>query len=127
MGRSLGISQVIVPPAPGLFSSFGLLYADVEHHYSRPFRRLLRGAELDEIEAAWQELARQALAQLSSEGFEGERARLRRSAALHYQGQSFDLLVPVPERPFDARMVLELEEAFGREHERTYGHRAGAQ
>ncbi len=127
MGRSLGISQVIVPPAPGLFSSFGLLYADVEHHYSRTFRRLLRGADLAEIEAAWQELARQALAQLSSEGFAGERARLRRSAALHYQGQSFDLLVPVPERPFDQGMVRELEEAFGREHERTYGHRAGAQ
>src|SRR5499426_485744 len=41
MARSLGIKQVIVPPAPGLFSSFGLLYADVEHHYSRSLRRRL--------------------------------------------------------------------------------------
>src|SRR5437868_9668279 len=47
MARSLGISRVIVPPAPGLFSSFGLLYADVEHHYARTFRRLLRDADLD--------------------------------------------------------------------------------
>ena len=42
MAASLGIGRVIVPPAPGLFSSFGLLYADVEHHYARTFRRLLR-------------------------------------------------------------------------------------
>jgi N-methylhydantoinase A len=127
MARALGIKEVIVPPAPGLFSAFGLLWAEVEHHYSRTFRRRLRGADLSEIEAAWHALASQALAQLESEGFAGERARLRRSAALHYQGQSFDLSVPVPERPFDAQMVEYLEEAFGREHERTYGHRAGAE
>jgi N-methylhydantoinase A len=127
MARALGIEEVIVPPAPGLFSAFGLLWAEVEHHYSRSFRRRLRGAELAEIEAAWGALADQALAQLQSEGFVGARARLRRSAALHYHGQSFELTVPVPERPFDAEMVDYLEDAFGREHERTYGHRAGAE
>jgi N-methylhydantoinase A len=31
----------------------------------------------------------------------------------------------VPDGAFDAAMVAHLEEAFGREHERTYGHRAG--
>jgi N-methylhydantoinase A len=125
MARSLGIARVVVPPAPGLFSSFGLLYADVEHHYSRSFRRLLRGGDLAEIDAAWAELSGQAMAQLALEGFTGERSRLRRSGALHYKGQSFELIVPVPDGPFDAAMVAHLEEAFGREHERTYGHRAG--
>jgi N-methylhydantoinase A len=125
IARSLGIARVIVPPAPGLFSAFGLLYADVEHHYSRTFRRLLRGCDLAEIDAAWAELSDQATAQLAAEGFAGARARLRRSGALHYKGQSFELVVPVPDGPFDAAMVAHLEEAFGREHERTYGHRAG--
>jgi N-methylhydantoinase A len=125
MAKSLGISRVIVPPAPGLFSSFGLLYADVEHHYSRTFRRLLRGADLAEIDAAWADLAHQATTQLEIEGFTGTSARLRRSGAMHYQGQSFELVVPVPDGPFDAAMVAHLEEAFGREHETTYGHRAG--
>ena len=125
MARELGIARVIVPPAPGLFSSFGLLYADVEHHYSRTFRRLLRGANLAEIEAAWRDLARQASDQLASEGFTGAAARIRRSGAMHYQGQSFELVVPVPDGPLDAAMVAHLEEAFGQEHETTYGHRAG--
>ncbi|HJZ30546.1 MAG TPA: hydantoinase/oxoprolinase family protein [Hyphomicrobiaceae bacterium] len=127
MARSLGIGEVIVPPAPGLFSSFGLIYADVEHHYSRSLRRRLDAADLDQIEAAWHELEQQALAQLASEGFVGERARLRRSAALNYHGQSFDLVVPVADRRFDLELRAELEEAFGREHARTYGHRAGAE
>jgi N-methylhydantoinase A len=126
MAAALGIGKVIVPPAPGLFSSFGLLYADVEHHYSRTFRRLLREADLAEIDRAWGELAAQAEAQLAREGFTGARAQVLRSAALHYKGQSFDLVVPVPDGPIDQAMVAHLEEAFGREHEQTYGHRAGA-
>jgi N-methylhydantoinase A len=125
MAAALGIRRIVVPPSAGLFSSFGLLYADVEHHYARTFRRLLRQADLGEIAAAWDALAAQASAQLAAEGFVGARARLKRSAALHYKGQSYELIVPVPDGPIDARMVAHLEEAFGAEHERTYGHRAG--
>jgi N-methylhydantoinase A len=127
MAAVLGIDRVIVPPAPGLFSSFGLLYADVEHHYSRTFRRLLRQADLAEIDRAWGELASQATAQLAREGFTGARTCVLRSAALHYKGQSFDLVVPMPDGPIDQRMVAHLEEAFGQEHEKTYGHRAGVE
>ena len=127
MAASLGMSRVVVPPSAGLFSSFGLLYADVEHHYSRTFRRLLRQADLAEIDAAWDALADQATRAARRRRTSPARsARLRRSAALHYQGQSFELTVPVPDGPIDARMVAHLEEAFGQEHERTYGHRAGA-
>src|SRR6185295_18747229 len=125
MAAALGISRIVVPPSAGLFSSFGLLYADVEHHYARTFRRLLRQANLSEIAAAWDALARQANEQLAIEGFAGDRARLKRSAALHYKGQSYELTVPVPDGPIDERMVAHLEEAFGQEHEKTYGHRAG--
>ena len=125
MARALGIRRIVVPPAAGLFSSFGLLYAEVEHHLSRTLRRLLRTADLAEIDRAWHELAEQARAQLASEGFAGSRARLSRRAALHYRGQSYELAVPVPDGPIDAAMVTHLEAAFAAEHERTYGHRAG--
>ncbi len=125
MARALGMNRIVVPPSAGLFSSFGLLYADVEHHYSRTFRRLLRQADLGEIERAWNGLAAQAIEQLVAEGFRGAGARLRRSAALHYQGQSYELTVPVPDGAIDATMVVRLEESFGQEHEKTYGHRAG--
>ncbi|MGD9845723.1 MAG: hydantoinase/oxoprolinase family protein [Variibacter sp.] len=125
MATALGIDRVVVPPSAGLFSSFGLLYADVEHHYARTFRRRLRGADLTDVDAAWNALAQQATDQLAAEGFTGAAAHIKRSAALHYKGQSFDLVVPVPDGPIDAAMVAQLEEAFGAEHERTYGHRAG--
>jgi N-methylhydantoinase A len=123
MAAALGMKRIVVPPSPGLFSSFGLLYADVEHHYSRTLRRVLRKSDPQEIERAWAALARQARDQLTADGFTSDKTRIHRTAALHYHGQTYELTVPVPEGPLD---IAYLEEAFGREHEKTYGHRAGA-
>jgi N-methylhydantoinase A len=125
MAQGLGMRTILIPPAPGLFSAFGLLYAGVEHHYGRTFRRLLRTIEVDRLNQAWQALWEQAEGQLEAEGFTPERMRIQRLASLHYHGQSFDLTLPVADGPLDARRLAELEEAFGQEHERTYGHRAG--
>ena len=122
MAAALGIKRILIPPSAGLFSSFGLLYAEVEHHYSRTLRRLLRKTDAAELERAWGELAAQAREQLAAEGFVLEKRKIRRAAALHYHGQTYELTVPLPDGPID---VSHLEEAFGREHERTYGHRAG--
>jgi len=126
MAAALGMKRIVVPPCAGLFSSFGLLYADVEHHYSRTLRRLLRKTDAREIARAWDALAGQALEQLAAEGFTATSARVRRSAALHYHGQSYELTVPLADGPIDTAALAHLEEDFGREHEKTYGHRAGA-
>jgi N-methylhydantoinase A len=125
MARDLSMRQVMIPPSPGLFSSFGLLYADIEHHYARTFRCLLREARLGELNRLWQELAEDVGRLLAAEGLEPARIRIDRAASLRYQGQSFELTVPAPEGPLDGSALRGLEEAFGLEHERTYGHRAG--
>ena len=125
MADAIGIKQVIVPPSPGLFSSFGLLYADVEHHYSRTFRRLLTDADPQELTAAWEGLAKEAIDELNKEGFSDASAVIERSASLHYKGQIYELSVPAPSGNFDAKKLAELSESFGQEHEIVYGHRAG--
>ena len=118
MARELEMTRVVIPPAPGLFSAFGLLYSEVEHHYVRTWRRRTRGLDAAELGEAFGRLEDEARRQLASEGFSGAAVRLERSADCRYQGQSFELTVPVT-------ASLALDEAFGREHERTYGHRAG--
>ena len=125
MARELAIRQVLVPPSPGLFSSFGLLHAEVEHHYSHAHRRILRGADPTELEAAWAALEDEANAQLEADGIPQDRRTLVRSAQLHYHGQIFELQVAAPPGRVDKAWIADLEEAFGVEHERTYGHRAG--
>jgi N-methylhydantoinase A len=118
MARELEMTRVVIPPAPGLFSAFGLLYSEVEHHYVRTWRRRTRGLDAAELGEAFGRLEDEARRQLAAEGFSGADVRLERSADCRYQGQSFELTVPVTES-------LAIDEAFGCEHERTYGHRAG--
>ena len=126
MAQELGMRRIVVPPSPGLFSAFGLLYADVEHHYARTFRRLLRELDLAALDAGLAG-ARAPRPGASSRPTASTPAaiRIRRLASLHYQGQTFDLTVPVADGPLDPATLARLEEAFGQEHERTYGHRAG--
>ena len=118
MARALEMTRVVIPPAPGLFSAFGLLYSEVEHHYVRTWRRRTQGLGAAELAEAFGRLEDEARVQLAAEGFTGAAVRLERSADCRYQGQSFELTVPVTSS-------VSIEEAFGREHERTYGHRAG--
>jgi N-methylhydantoinase A len=125
MAAALGMKRIVVPPVPGLFSSFGLLCAKVEHHYSRTFRRLLSKVDLAELNNAWDAMTVAGARQLADEGYTGVAAELTRSASLHYQGQTFELTVPVASGAIDRAAIAAIAEAFGREHERTYGHRAG--
>ncbi|MDP6344869.1 MAG: hydantoinase/oxoprolinase family protein [Alphaproteobacteria bacterium] len=125
MARALGMRRIVVPPSPGLFSSFGLLYADVEHHYSRSLKRILRDCPPALLNEAWGALEAEARSQLANDGFQPGQLELRRGANMHYKGQIFELSVPAPDGDFDAAKIAELEERFGQEHERTYGHRAG--
>ncbi|HUS96164.1 MAG TPA: hydantoinase/oxoprolinase family protein [Hyphomicrobiaceae bacterium] len=125
MAAALGMQRIIIPPAAGLFSSFGLLYADLEHHYSRTLRRVTRDADPTEIETAWAELEDQARVQLKSDGLTPDKIEIRRTAALHYKGQSYELLVPAPDGRIDKSYLAGLAESFAIEHERMYGHRAG--
>ena len=97
----------------------------MEHHYSRTLRRVLRLTDPLEFETGWQALETEARAQLAVDGFTPDKMALYRSANMHYQGQIYELSVPVEAGPFNAAAVPVLEEAFASEHERTYGHRAG--
>ena len=80
-----------------------------------------------EIDAILGELEGEARARLAEDGFAEDRIAIERHAALHYQGQSFELEVPVSGGAIDRAVLTALDEAYGVEHERTYGHRAGAE
>ena len=98
MAAELAMKKIIVPPAAGLFSARGLLYADVEHHFSKTRRCLVRDADPALLDDLWHELEEAARAQLTVDGFAGAGIDCRRFASLRYQGQIYELSVPAPER-----------------------------
>ena len=128
MARQLRIGEVVVPPAPGLFSSLGLLFADVEHHYVQSlWRNVPQDLDCAEANRTLETLEQEALAVLSSEGFPGERVRLIWQADMRYHGQQYELPVSLPAGRLTPRDVAELEQRFHGEHQRTFGYRSEEQ
>ena len=124
MAEELEMGAVIVPPAPGLFSAFGLLFSDVEHHVVHSYLRRLADVDLAEVNALRARLADEAEATLAGEGYGPDARTLTWEADLRYVGQSFELTIPLTDCPLTRAALHELGETFGQEHERTYGHRA---
>jgi N-methylhydantoinase A len=123
MARSLGIGTVLVPPAPGVFSAVGLLEAESEHHLVRSVLRPLSAETADGVAAALRALEGEAEALLRGEGYR-EAVAMDRSVDLKYEGQSFELTIPLPADWRGAGGMDALGAAFAGEHERTYGHAA---
>jgi len=126
MAEALMIRRVLIPPSAGVFSSYGLLYSEVAYHFTKTRKALLTEIDPLEIWALLGELEMDARMRLAEDGFAADRIELTRGAALHYQGQSFELEVPLPTGVIDRAALAAIEEAYGVEHEKTYGHRAGA-
>jgi N-methylhydantoinase A len=124
MAKELGIRTILVPPSAGLFSAYGLLYADVEHYFTEAVRQLLRDIDAKNWSASWQTLEEKARRQLRADGFDDEEIEIRRFGNMRYKGQTFEISIPIPDGPLSTGLMQEIEEAFGDEHERTYGHRA---
>jgi N-methylhydantoinase A len=123
LAAELGIARVIVPPMPGLFSAFGLLVADTEHHASQSLRTRLDTAAPERVGGVLAALEQEGAERLAHDGFPPERRAFRRAALARYVGQSSEIEVPLPALPA-ARLLAELAERFGVEHARTYGFRA---
>ena len=120
IAAELGISRVIVPPLPGVFSAFGLLVADVEHHATRSLRTRLDEADPAQVQSVLNGLLEAGAARLKRDGFPADRHVFRRAALARYVGQSSEIEVPLPDGDF----LSHLAELFGQEHERNYGFRA---
>ena len=123
---AMGLRRVIVPVSPGLFSALGLLMADVQHDYSRTALKAMPEigvADVDHLNHVFAELEQQARADLTSEGFAPEQVAMDRSVAMHYLGQSFELLIAATSGRLELIDLQELAATFCREHERVYGYR----
>jgi N-methylhydantoinase A len=119
IAEELEMPRVIVPPAPGNFSAFGSLISELRRDYVRTRLALTRRDDFAEVARIFAELEGEARADLGAEGIPPARISLTRTVGMRYVGQSWELLVRVPD---DADSMAALEAVFRRAHERRYGH-----
>jgi N-methylhydantoinase A len=120
LARELHIPRVIVPPAPGHFSAWGMLMSDLRHDLVQT--RLLRSGQADpeEMGATWRELENRIHELFAAEATDGATVRLLRSADMRYAGQEHTVNVPVPAGDRGETPVAEIERRFHELHEQLY-------
>ncbi len=110
----LGISSIMIPPAPGVLCADGLLAADLRAEFSRTLPKA--GAiDVQAADAIFAELEAQAEAWLAVEGVAEEKRRNARVALLRYHGQGGEIAIAW------AGTREAVEQAFAAEHQTLYG------
>jgi len=117
-----GITDMIIPPASGVFSALGLLFARIQHRLVSVY-----WCDVDKIDYAVlnqrvQELYRQAADLMTAEGVAADRSELRLALDMRYARQSSELSIPVGDAVLSPEILAEAAEQFHLEHERSYGY-----
>jgi len=127
--RDIPFADVITLPWAAGFSAFGAACAEYMHRYDRGSRLLIPNgmsrSDLDaaaaQIRAAWEDLEREARAEMTAEGVDPATLKFRYGVSARYIGQleSFDTVLP-DGRMADAADVGRMIDAFEQMYTKIY-------
>ncbi|MDP7511661.1 MAG: hydantoinase/oxoprolinase family protein [Dehalococcoidia bacterium] len=126
LAEMLDITSIVVPPFPGVFSSFGLLVADVEYHFVQTYFKTFDELDISALRTILEGLWEQGHRELRAEGFEDASHQVLTQVDMKYQGQASELTVLMPPGEVTRETLTRLGQDFEAEHEKSFGYRADA-
>jgi N-methylhydantoinase A len=123
----LGIPRVLVPPAPGATSAFGLLVSDVKHDFIRSRLENIESISAAGVNAVFADMSAAATAQLYAEGFAPDAVRVRYFMDMRYAGQGYENPVPIDSVPLTDDDLAHYRARFDDIHRQCHGHAAPGQ
>jgi N-methylhydantoinase A len=121
VARELGMGRVIVPRAPGVFSSIGMLFADLRYDFVRTWFVRLDAAPFAELERIYAELEGQGRRAIAGASVAPRAVGVKRAADMRYVGQEHAVTVDLPLELFAAADRAGIKRHFDAMHERRYG------
>jgi N-methylhydantoinase A len=120
LARGLHIGRVVVPVAPGHFSAWGMLMADLRADFVRTLIVRTDRVDAPGLTAVLDELGRAAADYFAREGLDPGRVVGQRSADMRYLGQEHTVKVPLPDGRLTADSLAEIEGRFHALHEQRF-------
>jgi N-methylhydantoinase A len=121
VARELRISKLIVPNAPGHFSAFGMLLADLRRDYVRTLFTRLRDLDFTATEAIFQAMEEEGTRSVRDAAPDVSAVQLLRGADMRYVGQEHAVSVDIPREHFLERDLDAIKRCFDEEHRVRYG------
>ncbi len=116
LAEALGMRRALAPVHAGVLSALGMLAAQQSRERSRSVNTLLSASDEQHIAEQFAELVTQARRELTQGRDANDEVIVQQQVDLRYHGQSHTLTLPW-------RALPELQQAFHRHHEASYGHR----
>ncbi len=123
VAAALNIGRILIPPTPGLFSAFGLLGAEIEHHTARTVLISTGAPDLTKLQQAIEESRADLERRIAAEGYPLDAIAISAAIDVRYAGQSSEITIPLASTSVDPAVLRDAEARFEAEFERTYGHR----
>ena len=116
----LGIATIVVPPAAGVLSAFGLVASDFVRYESRTVRIPLDAADADaRVRTQFAAMRGEAEAAFATLGL-ASGLRYTHTLEMRYVGQAFEVSVPLQEEEIARLDAALLRERFDRAHHRIF-------
>jgi N-methylhydantoinase A len=119
LARELDVTRVLVPANPGILCAMGLLLTDLRADFAAT--RLLPASDesLGNVAEGFATLAERAKQWFEHEGIADR--RVARTVDMRYEGQNYELGVPVPDGAITAKTMRALLDRFADAHRQRYG------
>ncbi|MEM7345213.1 MAG: hydantoinase/oxoprolinase family protein [Chloroflexota bacterium] len=121
VAQRLGIKTVIIPPAAGVGSAFGMLLAPISFDFARSYVVRLDDLDMAYLNGLFRDLEEEGRQIVSAAGVADGDIQISRMVDMRYSGQGFEIRVPLPDDPIDEASKQIIEEAFEQEYTRIYG------
>lgn len=121
IAREIGIRRVLIPHAPGHFSAYGMLFADLRHDYVRSCFHRLASVPFAELGALYAGMEAQGQAAIAGSAVRPEAVTLTRFADMRYVGQEHAVTVELPDAVFAAADRDAIKRLFDAVHLQRYG------
>jgi N-methylhydantoinase A len=119
VAREIGMKRVLIPPKPGHFSAYGMLFADFRYDLTETVARPLDTVDLVEMAQQFVVLESEGARRLSTIGVPVEGLRYTRYAEMRYQRQEYTIKVRLPSH---CESQAEMRQLFEEHYKRRYGH-----
>ncbi len=121
IAREIGIRRVLIPPSPGHFSAFGMLYGDLRYDYVRSCFERLNEAVFDDLELLFVGMEDQGRALIEASAANPKDICITRYADMRYVGQEHSVTVELDRAFFSTQDRVAIKAAFDADHLQRYG------
>ncbi|HVU09909.1 MAG TPA: hydantoinase/oxoprolinase family protein [Phototrophicaceae bacterium] len=122
VGKTLGVSQVIIPPSAGVAASLGLLIAPIAFDLMHSQRMSLHHCDWSAVQAGYTALEEKGAEILAAADVPHERVRFSRSADMRYVGQGYEVTATIPAGALDDSSRAAIQATFEEAYKARYTH-----